>query len=135
MAKTYFNKSIKPTDGDLEKILNETFQFYNELNELTRNFIKEWIFSKRSGWMLKVHDKKKALYYLIPLESSFRLSLAIRETEKKTLIQNKELIEIKEQIIAAKKYSEGFALQFTITDSTSFIPIRKFIELLIKMRK
>lgn len=135
MTKTYLDKSIKPSNENLEKNLTLTFQFYTNLNNLTKNFKKEWNFSKSSGWMQKVYDNKKALYYLIPLQDSFKISLTIREVEKKNFIKNVELKEIYKQIIDAKKYSEGFAIQFVITNLTTFTIVRKFIELLIEGRK
>ena len=135
MTKTYLDKSVKPSNENLEKNLAQTFQFYTDLNNLTKNFKKEWNFSKSSGWIQKVHDNKKALYYLIPLEYSFKISLAIREVEKENFIRNAELTEIHKQLIDAKKYSEGFAMQFVITDSNTFAIVRKFIELLIEVRK
>ncbi len=44
MTKTYLDKSIKPSNENLEKNLTLTFQFYTDLNNLTKNFKKEWNF-------------------------------------------------------------------------------------------
>jgi hypothetical protein len=43
-------------------------------------FSQEWNFSKSSGWMLKVFDARKALFYFIPLKCGFKVSMDIRET-------------------------------------------------------
>ncbi|MGZ7096623.1 MAG: DUF3788 family protein [Methanobacterium sp.] len=81
-----------------------------------------------SGWMLKVHDKKKALFYLIPFNDKFKISMAIRENERKAFLEDNELEKIHKIIKSAKEYREGYALRFDVKNADDF----GIIELLIK---
>ena len=66
----------QPTETALEAVLGPTFGCYSSLIGLTAAFADMWGYSRPSGWMLKVHDGKKALLYVIPLNDSFRVSMA-----------------------------------------------------------
>ena len=132
--RPFSDKTIQPSDEDIKRILNKSYIYYSELNILANQFKKEWHFSKSSGWMLKVHNGKKALFYLIPLNNSFIISLTLREQEKSEFISNNNLIELHNQIKNAKKYSEGFALKFEISDNESFLPLKTLIDELIVKR-
>jgi len=133
--RPFSDNSLKPTEDTIKKNLYSSYKFYNELDNITFKFKKDWNFAKSSGWMLKVHDGKKALYYLIPLNNSFIISLTLREQEKSEFLSNDNLIELHEQLKNAKKYSEGFALKFLISDSKSYTPLVTLIKKLIEKRK
>jgi hypothetical protein len=103
--------------------------------EVANSFLRDWNFSKASGWMLKVHDKKKALFYLIPLKNEFKISMAIRENERKSFLKDNELEVIHNMITSAKKYKEGYALRFDVKNNEDFKIIKLLIEKLIDIRK
>lgn len=89
--RLFINKSIKPTHETLESVLIDVYPYYEELINITKDFNHDWNFSKSSGWMLKVHKKNKALFYIIPLERSFRISLAIRENQRDVFMKDPQL--------------------------------------------
>jgi|GEM_PF-426035 len=126
--RSFLDKNSKPTEQMLQSTFGETYIYYENLTEITDSFLKDWNFSKSSGWMLKVHDKKKALFYIIPLNKEFVISMAIRENERKTFLDDIELKEIHDIIESAKKYREGYALRFNIKNNMDF----KMPDLLIK---
>ena len=129
------DKSQKPIEDKIIEVLGKTFLFYDGLNRMTINFKKEWNFSKNSGWIQKVSDGKKALYYFIPLMNSFKVSMAIREQEKLDFLADYKYTVLYDQLNSAKKYSEGYALQFLINDKESFTPFEILIKGLIKKRQ
>lgn len=133
--RPFTDKSLQPDEQRLKKALGKTYKFYTELDNLTASFKKEWNYSKSSGWMQKVHDDKKALYYFIPLEGAFLLSLAIREQEKDDFLSMKSMAPLHDELKAAKKYSEGYALKFNITDAASFSTCLLLIRSLVGKRK
>jgi hypothetical protein len=130
--KPFKEKSEKPKEDKITEVLGDSFLFYKEFNELTNTFKKEWNYSKSSGWLQKVSDRKKALYYFIPLMNSFRVSMAIWEQEKFNFIADPKYNVLLNQLNSAKKYSEGFALQFLIKDKASFTPLKTLINGLIE---
>ena len=84
--------------------------------------------------MLKVYDRKKALFYLIPLTNGVKISMAIRETERDVFLRDDELEKLHEEISAAKRYTEGFALQFDITNKAECQSLKMFIGKLVTLR-
>ena len=75
-----------------------------------------------------MYDRRKALYYLIPLDRGFKISLTLRENERGKFMQDDGLAELRDDLASARKFSEGFALQFDIADEESF----RLFELLIR---
>jgi hypothetical protein len=133
--RPFVDKEAEPTEEKLEHTLGSSYSYYNELMEVANSFLRDWNFSKASGWMLKVHDKKKALFYLIPLKNEFKISMAIRENERKSFLKDNELEVIHNMITSAKKYKEGYALRFDVKNNEDFKIIKLLIEKLIDIRK
>ena len=132
--RPFLDKNSKPTEQMLQSKFGETYTYYENLMKISGSFSQDWNFSKSSGWMLKVYDKKKALFYLIPLENEFKISMAIRENEKKAFLDHDEFKTIHDMINSAKKYREGYALQFNIKDKEDFEMVASLIERLIVLR-
>jgi hypothetical protein len=133
--RQFCSQENKPNIENLQNIFKKAFSFYIKLNEVTKEYKHEWNFSKTGGWMEKVADKKKALYYLIPLAASFKISLTIRENERKDFIENTEMNEYKKDVEEAKKYSEGYNLQFIVNNETAYEYYLKFIKHIMDLRK
>jgi hypothetical protein len=132
--RPFSDKEDEPTEEKLKETLENSYVYYKELMDITKSFSKDWNFSKASGWMLKVHDKKKALFYLIPLKNEFKISMAVRENERKSFLENNELEMIHNMIKSAKKYREGYALRFDIKNNENFKIIKLLIKKLIDLR-
>ena len=133
--RPFSSKSSKPAAENLKKVLASTFFYYNQLMRNTKAFSKEWNYSKSSGWIQKVFDNKKALLYLITMADQFIISLTVREKEREILLNDQEIDFYNEQLKQAKKYSEGFAMRFLVTDYESFSGTIIFIKKLIKIRR
>jgi hypothetical protein len=89
--------------------------------------------------MLKVRDRKKALFYLIPLNCGFKITLTIREIERRQFLADPALDDaalapVRDAISAARKYPEGFAMQFEIGDGPESEPVTLFLPKLIAAR-
>jgi hypothetical protein len=127
VENVFLDESKMPSDQSLKASFGESYKNYIDLMHIADSFFKDWNFSKSSGWMLKVHNKKKALFYIIPKENEFIISMALKDNEIKFFIKDSDLDIIKEKLISAKKYREGFALKFTNNDENY-----ETFELLIK---
>ena len=132
--RPFIDKSSQPTDQGLQAAMGELYPCYESLMELTGSFEKEWAFTKSSGWTLKVSARKKSLFYLIPLNNGFKISLAIREKEREFFLRDSELQMMHEQLLSSKKYLEGFALQFEIADKNACRLPELFITKLVALR-
>jgi len=80
--RPFMDSANEPARETIKTALGELFTCYEEITGLAGTFSQEWNFSKSSGWMLKVFDARKALFYLIPLNGGFKVSMAIRENER-----------------------------------------------------
>ncbi|MGB9978794.1 DUF3788 family protein [Methanobacterium sp.] len=132
--RPFLDKDFKPDEQKLQSAFGEIYNYYEKLIGAADTFSQDWNFSKSSGWMLKVHDKKKALFYLIPLKNEFKISMAIRENERKTFLEDIELEMIHDMLKSAKKYREGYALQFDVKNDSYFEITALLIEKLIVLR-
>jgi len=130
----FAEKSAKPTEAALKKALGKSFPVYLEATSLAAGFKQDWNHSKGSGWMLKVHDRKKALYYLTPFRGSLMIGMAIREREWEAFLEDEELVMIHDLLLGAKKYSEGYAVRFTIANQADYKPCGALIGKLIEKR-
>jgi Protein of unknown function (DUF3788) len=132
--RPFMDKLIIPTEQDLRDALNGMYFNYQKIIEIAKSFSREWMFSKSGGWMLKIFDPKKTFLYLIPFKDGFKINLAIRENERENLLRDETLVEINDQIRLAKKFVEGFALQFEIFNDDRYQIIESFITRLIVFR-
>jgi hypothetical protein len=132
--RPFLDKSSKPTEQAIRAALGSTYTYYKKVIGLVNSYSQEWTFTNSSGWMLKIYDRKKALLYLIPLNHEFKISLAIRENEREAFLCDDELGIMHDKISSSKKYTEGFALQFDITNRKEFQPLELFIRKLIAIR-
>jgi hypothetical protein len=135
MDRPFADAAAQPTSPALESTLGRAFDRYESLLGLAATFAQEWNFSKASGWMLKVHDGKKALFYLIPLKGGFKISMAIRESEREALMADHDLASLNDAFVSAKEYSEGFGMQFEVDGEMDFAVVESFIRRLIAARR
>ncbi|MGE5418313.1 MAG: DUF3788 family protein [Acidobacteriota bacterium] len=132
--KAFLDKANKPADKSLKEALGPAFAYYEKAIKSTEGFEQDWNFTKSGGWMLKVHDKKKALFYVIPLKNQFKISMAIRESEREAFMDDQELFSFHNAIKSAKKYAEGYALQLKIGDESEYLQDEVFLNKLIAIR-
>lgn len=132
--RPFISKSNKPINETLKSVLIDVYPYYEELMRITKDFNHDWNFSKSSGWMLKIHSKNKALFYLIPLENSMRISLAIRENEREVFMKDPDLEIFQNMFESARKYREGYSLVFMVTDRDVHEKFKSFLNKLILLR-
>src|SRR5271157_2006982 len=115
------DKFVIPNDSLLLSTLGTTFPFFKKLEELTEFYKKEWkYYNIKSGWTYKVSNKNKALFYITPLKDNFNINFGIRENEKDMLLNNQISKEIREKLLSAEKYPEGYALRLNIKNENDF---------------
>lgn len=127
-------KSDKPTDGSLKRALGNFFACYEDLLELTGDFAREWKHYKSSGWILKVFNGKKALFWLVPLEGAMRMSFALRGEERVALLDVRMDPKWLEDLREAKKYSEGYAFRFDLTTKSKYRDAKRIVRQVMKHR-
>lgn len=135
-TRIFIIKSDKPTAASLKAGLGKAYKYYEALDRLVKDYTKDWVFTKSSGWMLKHHDKKKALFYLIPLDGKFKISLTFRNDEREIMRKDRSLgATTLDNIETAKKYIEGYAIQSCIATEKEATIFKKLIKKLISIRR
>ncbi len=134
-ARPFLARTSKPpTARALAAALGGVAPLFVELERRTAALARAWNHSKTSGWMLKLHDGKKALCYLVPLAGAFRASLTVRPEERAALARDPALAAVQSALQGAKKYPEGYLLRFDIVDRPSFAPFLALIDRIVAAR-
>ena len=132
--RPFSDPAAAPTVLSLKQALKSSFPFYERLKQQSEGYKQEWKFSKSSGWSEKVWDGKKALFYFIPLNGSFKISLTVREQEREQLLKDNSMKTMHPMLQDAKKYPEGYALFFTIRNEDDFDDCALLIRKVVSMR-
>jgi hypothetical protein len=125
---------VTPTDSILRKKLGPAMDYYVGIVSTSGNYRKQWQYNRGNGWILKVDDMRRALFYLIAFEDGIEVSLTVRESERAELLKNDDLRDILVQLESGTKYPEGYALRFGIESTDQCRSVSRFIETLIRLR-
>jgi hypothetical protein len=135
MKKRLFTDSdIEPTDYLLHKHLGKAMHFYQSILSVSGNYRRQWQFNRGNGWILKVHDTYKPLYYLIAFDEGVEVSLTVRESERDDCLKKIELEDSHRQLSSGTKYSGGYALRFEIENELACSSVSQFLAHLMKIR-
>jgi len=133
-GRIFDDKSQKPTDKMLKDTLGKTYKLWEEIKKhLKKEYgqtTEDWKFyNVKSGWLLKTYQKKRNLFFFIPLKDFFKLSFifgdkAVLAVEESDLPQN-----IKTTLKKAKKYMEGRGLSIEVKSSKEVEIVKKLVEI------
>jgi hypothetical protein len=132
--RLFTDADITPTEALLRKQLGTAMEYYLTIVSKSGDYRKQWHYSRGNGWILKVDDMHKALYYLIAFDEGIEISLTVRDGERTSFLKNKDLEGLWPQIEAATKYSEGYALRFEVEGAAECKSVVRFLAELMKMR-
>ena len=116
------DKSVKPEEKSLLKALGNTGTLWTKLRTNLEDelgeLIEDWKFySKKSGWTLKLLQKKRNLFFMMPHSGYFRITFvfgdkAVSKVEKSNLPGDSI-----ETLLNAKKYMEGRGLTVEVKNA------------------
>jgi hypothetical protein len=132
--RLFTDENVTPTEALLRKHLGQGMDYYICILSKSGEYRKQWHFSRGNGWILKVADVYKALYYMIPMEEGIEISLTIRDGEREDFLKNARFGRLCPQLESAIKYSEGYALRFGIGSSPDCTSAAEFLTELMTMR-
>jgi hypothetical protein len=132
--RLFTDANVTPTEALLRKQLGTAMDYYVSILAKSGDYRKQWQFSRGNGWILKVDDMRKALFYLIPFDGGIEVSLTVRDGERESFLKSEELESLFPQLESATKYSEGYALRFGIESPAECRSVSKFLAALMQMR-
>ena len=132
--RLFVDSSVTPTEALLRKQLGSAMDYYTAITRVSSDYRKQWQYSRGNGWILKVDDMRKALYYLIAFDQGIEVSLTVRDAERAAFLVNKECEKVYARLEAGTKYSEGYALRFEIESMDECRSVVRFLVELMKVR-
>jgi len=132
--RLFVDADVVPTEDLLRKQGGSALDYYKPVVATSGDYRKQWQYSRGIGWILKVDDMRKALYYLIAFEEGVEVSLTVRDQERAAFLENQECQSLHAQLVGATKYSEGYALRFEIESAAECKSVVRFLLELMKVR-
>jgi len=132
--RLFVDADVVPTEDLLRKQGGSALDYYKPVVATSGDYRKQWQYSRGNGWILKVDDMRKALYYLIAFEEGVEVSLTVRDHERAAFLENQECQSLHPQLVGATKYSEGYALRFEIESVAECKSVARFLVELMKVR-
>ena len=128
MKRVFADQSITPNDTMLRNELGSKITYYMNIMETSTGLNKRWQYINGSGWLLKIDDNDKAIYYLIACDDGIIVNLTVRDIEMEFLRRNEIVDDILIDLNHATKYSNGYAISFEITDIQKSENVSRFLK-------
>lgn len=135
MSVSFFSdKAVIPDEARFAVALGNSYEWYDKI----RNFIAtkyatatpEWkYYGTKSGWVLKMLQKKKNLFFVIPCNGYFRVAFTLGEKALAGIWVSDLPDHIKEQWKEAPKHAEGRTVQFDVKDQRDYHFVTRHIEI------
>jgi len=132
--RLFTDSNVTPTEALLRKELGSGMDYYLQILAKSGDYRKQWQFSRGNGWLLKVDDMRKALFYVVPFDGGIEVSLTVRDAERESFLRNEGLESLFSDLESATKYSEGYALRFGIESPAQCKSVSKFLTALMQVR-
>lgn len=136
MKSIFVDKNVIPTSEELQKGIGATYQYWELLSDYTKQIAckadEEWNFSgEKFGWSFRVKDKKRVLIYLLPRDCFFKIAFVFGQKAMDKIMESSVSEVIKNELIAAKVYSEGRGIRIEVRDESFIEDLKKLIEIKI----
>lgn len=133
-ASIYDDKLIEPNDKMLSFDLENTITYFNRICEFIEieygNLKPEWkYYNKKSGWILKLFNRKRNVLFVVPCNKYFRIAFTFGDKASDKIF-NSDLPEmIKKDLFETKKYAEGRTIQIEVKNENDLNNILKLIRI------
>ena len=131
--RLFLDINVAPTDALLRKQLGTAMKFYESIIRQSGEYRKLWQHGE-GGWILRVDDMRRALYYLAPFDEGIEISLTVRDGERAAFLAREEFQSLHTQLQAATRYSGGYALRFGVESPDQSRSVALLLCALMKMR-
>ena len=136
MKSIFTDKELEPNAETLKTALGITYKFWqtlvNYIHSVYPEAIEEWNFSKSGGWSFRVKDKKRAIIYLLPRESFFKVALVFGQKATDEVLKSKIATDIKTELESARVYAEGRGIRIEVKDEKKENDIKELINIKIR---
>lgn len=133
-ASIFGDKTTIPTDRTLSEALGDSNRLWRQIKKHLKTeydeLTEEWKFyGQKNGWLLKTLWKKRNLFFLVPLEESFRLSFTFGDKAVAAVEKSKLPKDLISTLKKARKYAEGRVLQIEVKSSDDVENIQTLVRI------
>ena len=122
VSDNYFlvDSPVPPEGPAIAAALGEGYAWYESILESASGFDQDWkYYGGKYGWKLKAHDGVKTLFELTVSAGGFRVSIAAREREMKSLREEPATAAGLAPELPLVKSKEGWGIRVSVTDEAS----------------
>lgn len=138
MSASIFDlKQVEPNDKMLAVELGETKVYLDKIGSFIKDeygdLTLEWKFyGQKSGWVLKMFNKKRNLLFVVPGKDYFKIAFTFGDKAVDEVIASGLPDFIKKEFLSAKKYSEGRTIQLEVKTNEQCENILNLIRIKMK---
>ena len=138
MSASIFDlKLVEPNDQMLAAELGNTKEYLDKIGSFVKeefgDLTLEWkYYGQKSGWILKMFYKKRNVLFIVPCKGFFRVAFTFGENAVNGIIASELPEFIKNEILVARKYSEGRTIQLEIKTDEQYDNILNLIRIKLK---
>ncbi len=130
----FIEKGLIPTDQDLIENLGTTYALWHQIQEFVLDQhpkgLKEWNYpGKKYGYSYRIKDKKRAILYFLPRKNYFEVAFVYGQKATDIIMESDISLEIKNQLIKARKYAEGRGIRIEVKNDLNITDIKKLVEI------
>lgn len=135
MTVSIFDSKLEePDDDELTYELGKSKEYLDSICEFIQieygHLKPQWKFyGKKSGWILKLLNKKRNVLFMVPCSGYFRTAFTFGDKAYNSILISSLPDNIKEELKNAKKYSEGRTIQLEIKSITDLRSIFQLIKI------
>jgi hypothetical protein len=137
-ASVFDNKLVMPDDKMMAVELGNTFKLYEEICKFILKeygeLIPEWKFyNQKSGWTLKLFQKKRNILFIGPRRGYFNTALVFGDKAVDKVLASDVPDKIKAELATSKKYPEGRGIRIEVRTEADASIVKQLIR--IKLEK
>lgn len=131
------DKKICPTEAMMSEGLGNSNIFLNELKQFIQNefgeVTPEWKhYGQKSGWILKLFNKKRNVLFIVPLKEYFQTVFTFGDKAVDVILASELPEKIKFETASAKKYSEGRSIRLDVKTSADIKVVLELVRIKLK---
>jgi tRNA U38,U39,U40 pseudouridine synthase TruA len=134
-TSVFTEKACVPSDADLRSALGATYSAWQHIrDEVVKKYPDAesvWAFSgAKYGWSFRMKDKKRAILYLLPRQSYFKVAFVFGQKAFKSIVDNAAISrDIKRELEAAKVYAEGRGIRIDVKGKAVLKDVGRLIDI------
>lgn len=136
MATTQPRSAVEgaaPSDEDLRDQLGASHVAFRTLTQERSGAMCAWKrYSKKGPWVMKVSEGTRTLYYLVPHDGRFEVTVVLGERATDAALAGRVRPELHEAIRSAKAYVEGRSVTVPVSSAEDLAAVEELVAVKLK---